>query len=46
MWEGAVFEALDADGSGFLEYAELNTALRRDDVVLAAELQVEQPPSQ
>ena len=35
----ALFDALDADGSGTLEYEELNAALRRDDVELSAELQ-------
>ena len=34
----AVYAELDDNGNGFVEYEELNKALRRDDVELAAEL--------
>jgi Ca2+-binding EF-hand superfamily protein len=35
----AIFDEIDSDGSGSIDYKELNSALRRDDVTLAAELQ-------
>lgn len=34
-----IFDEIDADGSGSLAYSELTGALRRDDIVLAQELQ-------
>ena len=34
-----LFEQLDVDGNGYVEYSELKVALRRDDIELAAPLQ-------
>ena len=34
-----MFNGIDRDKSGFIDYKELNASLRRDDVQLAAELQ-------
>ena len=34
-----IFDKIDADKSGSVEYSELGTSLRRDDIVLSAELQ-------
>ena len=42
---GAVFDELDVDGSGSVEYRELNKVLRRGEGSLAAELQPGPPPA-